>query len=58
MHYAELQVRTIYDEAWSAWKATKADISFFTDTVDRLRKAQGELETFIGQLTEGDEAVK
>lgn len=113
MHYVELQVRTIYDEAWSdcdhnyvykhdakpnnralhklsgilcqltnvandigdnmhdiyeeerfsetdgsAWKATKADIKFFTDAVDRLKKAQEELEAFSGQLTEDDEAAK
>lgn len=113
MHYVELQVRTIYDEAWSdcdhnyvykhdakpnslalrklsailcqltnvandigdnmhdiyeeerfseldgsAWKATKADISFFTDTVDRLKEAQEKLETFTGQLTEDDEIAK
>lgn len=113
MHYVELQLRTIYDEAWSdcdhnyvykheakpnnralhklsailcqltnvandigdnmhdiyeeerfsetngsAWKATKADISFFTNAVDRLKKTQEELEAFTRQLTEDDEAAK
>lgn len=42
----------------SEWKATKADISFFTDAVDRLKEAQEKLKTFTGQLTEDDEIAK